>query len=223
MSETRKETKEPRQELGFNIGADVVCPDGRCGKLVSVVLDPATEEVTGLIVEKGLILTEDRVVPVDLVTEATPEEIHVEVGADELNECRAFEEEAYTVPDPEWRSAWDGPSEVRFRTPPYGTLAKEPFVPKTRVHVREGVKTTEAVVGHGTPVFTVQGESGEVDHVLVDRESGELAHIVVKRGGLVPDYRIVPASSIEAVSSDGVSIDHELADLDDLPEYDPEA
>lgn len=195
-----------------------------------VVLDPASEEVTGLIVQKGFILTDDRVIPIDLVSEATPEEIHVDVGADELNACREYEEEAYARPTPEWDDRQYGyqPDDVRFRTLPYGMLlAEEPIVPQTRVTVHKGVKATEAVVGHGTPVLTVRGEIGEareaVDHVLVDRESGELAHLVVKGGGLLPDYRIVPASSIRTVSSEGVALDYDLKDLEDLPHYNPDA
>ena len=60
---------------GFRIGAPVFAQDGRTGHLGKVVIDPHTRRVTHLIIHRGVLLAEDRVVPVELVERATPEGI----------------------------------------------------------------------------------------------------------------------------------------------------
>jgi hypothetical protein len=92
----------------FKIGAVVHCPDGRCGRLLKVVVDPETREVTDLIVEKGFLLSEDRVLPADAVEEAAADEIHVSVASHELEEFERYDEDVVEVPAPGYLSGRRG-------------------------------------------------------------------------------------------------------------------
>ena len=73
-------------KFDFNIGATVHCKNGKCGKLQKIVVDPESMEVTDLIVSKGLILTEDRVVPVSDVDRATEDYVMLSVNDTQLEE-----------------------------------------------------------------------------------------------------------------------------------------
>ena len=57
-------------------GTRVFTPGGEeVGRVNRFVLDPATNEVTHIVIQKGWLLPEDKVVPFDLVRSATEERV----------------------------------------------------------------------------------------------------------------------------------------------------
>jgi ribosomal 30S subunit maturation factor RimM len=70
----------------FKIGAKVYTTDGEAGKLMKVVIDPDTERVTHLIVERGFLQKIDRVVPFEAVDNVTDEGIRLKVSTAELEQ-----------------------------------------------------------------------------------------------------------------------------------------
>ena len=57
-------------DYDFKIGAPVLAAEGKVGQLKYVVVDPHTEVVTHLVVERGLLVRHDIVVPVGWVEAA---------------------------------------------------------------------------------------------------------------------------------------------------------
>ena len=64
-------------ETPFAIGADARCADGVCGKVSRVVVDPVARVVTHLVVEPRHWPGLGRLVPLNLVDGATPEEVRL--------------------------------------------------------------------------------------------------------------------------------------------------
>ena len=58
-------------EVPFTIGAEVSCSDGVCGEVRRVVVDPVARAVTHLVVEPKYRRGHGRLVPLDLVDDAT--------------------------------------------------------------------------------------------------------------------------------------------------------
>lgn len=206
------------EEVVFHVGAQVRCKDGPCGRLQSVVVDPITQRVTDLVVEKGLLLTTDRVLPVYTVEEADDEWITLSIGEDSLNNYPEYrdivfepapadlEDDRY---DPSqvlmWASAWD----------PYYNL---PAVPLIQQHVHEGLSPEQAVIGRGTPVRNAEGRVGEIDHVLVNAETGEITYLVVDQG--ITRYSlVVPISMVKTVTEGGVLLEATDEELEQLHHY----
>ena len=54
----------------FDIGSEVTCSDGVCGKLARVVIDPVARTITDLAVEPEHGKKDGRLVPIDHVTSA---------------------------------------------------------------------------------------------------------------------------------------------------------
>ena len=211
------------RELDFGIGSDVFCKDGRCGKLVRVVVDPDTDEVTDLVVEKGFLQRTDRVLPVSLVASTGDGSVELTVGVEELRECPEFHEHHFTTPVGGYRHETDAQTDMRLWPAPYGTASVPASVPVVEHRVVEGIDSELEVIGRGTPVLTLeQKRVGEVDHVLASAETGDMTHLVVRRG-LFPDYRIVPVDAIDSVAEDGVYLKPGLDDMDELPHYRPRA
>ena len=65
-------------KLELREGAAVFTPgDEQVGKVSGFVIDPDTSEVTHLIVQKGWLLPEDKVVPFDMVRTATEDKFNL--------------------------------------------------------------------------------------------------------------------------------------------------
>ena len=67
-------------KFDFNIGATVHCKNGKFGKLQKLVVDPKSMEITDLVVGKGFIRTEERIVPVSDVDCATDEYVMLSIN-----------------------------------------------------------------------------------------------------------------------------------------------
>ena len=84
----------------YEIGASVYGIDKEVGELIKVAVDPHTKRVTDLIVEKGLVLKEDRVIPVEVVDEVDKDGIHLAIGAERLREYPRYEETDFVISNP---------------------------------------------------------------------------------------------------------------------------
>lgn len=207
----------------FNIGAQVHCKDEHCGKLLKVVVDPHTQRVTDLIVERGFLLKTDRVLPVSAVERATDQDIHLYINSDELEDYPEYREVEFKKPAPGWEQTERyKPEHVRCWVGPYGLVGREPVVPMIRQQVHEGIPSNLEVIEQGTPVHNLQSTAGEVDHVLVNHESGEIGHLVVRKG-IIPHYPIIPVSMVKEVSEEGITVIATDEEIKELPRYKPRA
>lgn len=195
-----------KAKLHFVIGTRVYCTDGDCGRLSKVVVDPHTQRVTDLIVEKGFLLTTDRVLPIDLVNRASAEGIYLTLSGKELKDYPEYREIEFKEPAPGVQAGEYNRGDVRCWQNQYSLACEEPVIPMVRRRVREGVSSELAVIERGTPVKNAQGTVGYVDHVLVSPKSGEITHLVIRKG-LVPYYPILPVSEVQEVSDEAVTID----------------
>jgi osmotically-inducible protein OsmY len=193
-------------QFDFSIGARVHCRDGDCGRLSKVVIDPHTQRVTDLIVEKGFLLTTDRVVPVDRVDQVEDEGIRLTIASDDLSDYPEYNEVSFREPAPEAKAGMYDRGDVRCWQAQYSVACNEPVIPMVRKRVHKGISPELAVIERGTPVKTDHGTVGHVDHVLVNPENGEITHLVIRRG-LVPYYPILSVSHIRSVSDEAVTVD----------------
>lgn len=207
----------------FNIGAEVHCKDGHYGKLLKVVVDPHTERVTDLIVEKGFLLKTDRVVPVSAVESTTDDEIHLSITGDKLEDYPEYREIEFRKPAAGWIPAKQyRAEEVLHYASRYGVIPPQPVVPMVRKRLHEGISPDLAVLERGTPVRNVEGEIGEVNHVLVDSESGEITHLVVDPG-LFSHSLVLPISMVEEVGEESIYVEAIQEELKELSRYTPRA
>ncbi len=207
--------------LTFDIGAVVTCEDQRCGKLVRVVIDPVTEQVTDLVVAHGLFQRDSRVVPVSTVKIAVRGEVTLAVSADALSGYRVYREVAYQVPPAGSRVDRYRSEDVRYAMAPYPSLSGKSVMPARSHVLQEGLAHDQRAIGHGTQVRDAEGNAGEVDHVLVDCLRSDITHIVV-RHGLLGDTYIVPVTLISRVENKTIYLAANRAAIKALPTYDPE-
>jgi osmotically-inducible protein OsmY/sporulation protein YlmC with PRC-barrel domain len=206
-------------KFDFSIGSQVHCTDGECGRLLKVVVDPHTQRITDLVVERGFVLPVDRVLPAEVVERTRNGDVYLGITEDTLKSYPEYREVEFKEAASGVQAGHYDRGDVRCWASAYRLACTEPVIPliKKRIHV--GVDADLAVVERGTPVVNSQGTIGKVDHLLADAENGEITHLVVRKGLLMPYYPILPISAVRAVSDEAVSVDLTEEEIDDLVRY----
>lgn len=200
----------------YKIGADVYTTDGRCGRLVKVVVDQDAGTVTDLVVEKGFLQKVDRVIPVAAIAEASPERIQLALSTAELEASFAeYREEQFLRPEPGDQPMADylvdDPAHVLRWGIHYAPHSK-PFA-ATEETIKQGVDAAQPVIGKGTPVYDRSGQAGTVGELLVDEATGRITHLVVNTGPLAHNL-LVPMSLVTAVSEEAITVDAHRDELE---------
>lgn len=206
----------------YEIGMDVFCSDGKIGKLIKVALDPHSNRVTDLIVEKGLVLKRDRVFPVELVERVSSDAIYLTISQQAVTQYPVYREVEFKINEqpilqelgylPNQTTHWDW----RYGATPTidGTVR-----PAIREKVHKGIEPTHHVIGRGTRVCNVDETIGYVDHLLLD-QSNKVTHLVMRRG-LLPFRAILPIDLIREKGSDTVYVSLTRQELNSLEKYTP--
>jgi uncharacterized protein YrrD len=214
--------------MQFKEGAKVYSADDeRVGTVDGVVLEPDTKEVTDLLVQKGFLFKEDRVVPVSLVGPATEERVTLRQDADELENLPVFEETQYVEADAD---AASGVRSVGWVRPLYwypgigawwpaggvAAYAKPPFVADTEKNIPEGTVSLKA----GAKVIGSDGEEvGEVEEVFTEALEDRATHLLISEGLLLKEKKLVPTRWVNHVLGSEVHLSVGSAFVEGLPEY----
>jgi uncharacterized protein YrrD len=209
-------------KLELREGASVFSPgDEQIGKISGFVLDPATNEVTHIVVQKGWLFPEDKVLPFDMVDSATEDKVILKKEIDNFDELPAFEEAHYINADV---SRGGGPRytvPAYYWYPPYGYLGYPvgyygwpPFetvrnIPEDTIPLEE---ETDVMSSDGKHV-------GDVERLFVEPESNKVTHFVISQGIFFKDRKLVPTHWVRSVGEDKVHLAVTSEFLEQLPSY----
>jgi len=223
--------------MQFKQGANVFTSDGeKVGEIEQVVIDPKTDEVTHVVVEKGFLLTVDKVVPISLIGPATEDRVTLRENAGDLEALPDFEEKHYVMLDedrlkeayerghprplhwyPPVRMSWWHSGGYLGYTGFFGYPAP-PYVLKTERNIPEGT----VALKEGAKVISRDDEHvGDVEAVLTDPDEDRATHLVISQGLLLKERKLVPTSWVSAVMSDEVHLAVGSRLIEGLQEYEP--
>jgi sporulation protein YlmC with PRC-barrel domain len=179
------QTRQAIEPLDLKIGSAVQCRDGRAGRVIKLVVEPGSKRVTHIVVERGLLLHHDAVVPIERVAPVEGGTVVLDMDGHELNAQPAYAEVDYAVPDPSWTAQYGhAPDDTLVDLRSYAPTGL-PLVPAWSgmiyEHTHEGVPAEEIPLGRGTRVSCRDGALGWLDHVLLDPESGAVRALVVRK------------------------------------------
>lgn len=207
--------------MQFRIGAKVFTADKeQVGTIDRVVVDPDTREVTHLVVRKGFLFTEDKVIPKDLVDFTDSKRVILQVGKDELEGFPDFLESEF-IPadrDPEHVAASETRASSLYWYPPVGRFAghaKPQYVVK-----EENIPRGTVAIQEGADVISRDGEHvGDIERIFTDPEEEYATHLLISEGMFLKEKKLVPTQWIKHVfeSELRLSVDSEL--VESLPEY----
>lgn len=193
--------------MDIPINAEVYCADGLCGYSIYIILNPVTERVTHLVVKEKQFPHTERMVPVDLVMETTPNRIQLRCTERELTEMDPFIETEFIQTEmPEYESA-----PYPYQIWPYVTSETIPLE-------HERIPAGELAVHRGTQVEATDGHVGRVDEFLVDPTNEHITHLVLREGHLWGQKDVtIPISQIERIEEETVYLKLDKHSLEALP------
>jgi sporulation protein YlmC with PRC-barrel domain len=193
------------EETEFAMGAEASCADGPAGKVTRVIIDPATEVVTHLVIEpKNWLGAAGRIVPLDLVEAATADGIRLRCTVEEFGRLEAAEE----------TEVLDG---VAGGLGLGGLYSPMGLPSPVQAIVEDVVPLGEADISRGEPVHAVDGPIGRVEGVRVDPGDHRVTHVLLQEGHLWGRREIViPASAVTKVE-DGIWLNLTKEQVEGLP------
>jgi sporulation protein YlmC with PRC-barrel domain len=199
--------------MEIRLDTKAYCTDGEAGRVTRLVLNPDTDEVTHVVVErqgKGL---DPVMVPIEALKESDAERVLLKIDRAALDRLPSFlVHDVQTVERPR---------------PPGQTLQSEGYMtgptfdlPQTEVFdvTHERVPRGELAVQPGAKVHATDGHVGEVHDFLVDLAEGRLSHLVLREGHFWGRRDVqIPVGSIQRIEERDVYLDLTKDQIEALP------
>ena len=195
--------------MDIPLDVDVHCTDGRCGRSTYIILNPATEQVTHLVVRERGAPREERSVPIGWIANSTPDLILLDRTKAEFAERAPFQQTDYVQTDI-----------PHYATDPKLTLLWPYVVPAKRIvddKVRR-IPPGELAVRRGARVRATDGRVGRVDEFIVGPKSGNITHLVLRERNLLGQREVcIPLADIERIEENTVFLKLDKKSVRTLP------
>lgn len=217
--------------MQFKEGTKVFTSDGKdVGHIDKLVMNPQTKELTHIVVRKGFLLTEDKILPLNLIASANDEEVLLREAAGNLDDLPPFEEIHYLDLDKVERGETDyAGTEVLYWLPPLSGLGYPSFYPYPPPYAtstpttKQNIPENSIVLEEGTEVYSGNSELlGHVERLLTDSSSGRTTHFVLAAGLMPTGKRLVPMNWVKHMSEGKLYMSVGKSMIERLPEYHPE-
>ena len=190
-----------------------------------------------MVVRKGFLFTEDKVVPIDQIREATEERVMLQGEAGDLRDLPPYEETQYLPMD------WEERPDAKLATAPerttdtviaqiapslfwYPTVGIQPLGYENKggtgyVATKEtNIPSDEVAIKKGARVTTDDDkEVGSVEEVITQAQTNKATHFIVSHGLIFKVHKAIPVQWVNEVTEDGVTLSVHSEMLDRLPEY----
>ncbi len=171
--------------------------DHEAGRIDRVVIDPRTKEVTHVVIRKGLLFTEDKVVPIDQIAEARENRVTLRQDID-FESLPDFEERHFITLDDDEQPTSYGPglAQPMYWYPYnsmqlYGRYMPQPYITRTErnipdqtIPLKEGAKVTSADGKH----------VGTIERVFVNPDTDRAMTFLVSKGMLLKEKMFIPVA-----------------------------
>jgi uncharacterized protein YrrD len=188
------------------------------GKIDRVVIDPRTKKVSHVVVRKGFLLPEDKLVPIDMIASATEDHVTLRPDAGDLHTLPLFED-TYYVPLEEVVRPGMNASEI-YWYPPVGGWYGTPIYPEVSYVAHTESNIPEGTVGlkEGAAVKTPNGKHiGNVERIFT--ENDQATHILVSHGLLLKEKKLIPVNWIMHIYEDEIELNVDASMLERLPTH----
>lgn len=219
--------------MKFKKGADVyTVDDDKVGKIKMIVMTPQTQNVTHLVVEKGFLFKEDRVVPMEWIDYSSPDKVQLKAGYED-DDLVPFEERHY-IPADEYDPTVHGNTEdkdtvVNMSPPtfyyyaPIGTWWSYSASPLSNKYItvkQKNVPDGALILETGANVVTYDGHhAGDVEQILTDPGTNRVTHFVISKGILLAEKKLIPAYWVMNTAEAQVDLSVNKRVLENLPEF----
>jgi sporulation protein YlmC with PRC-barrel domain len=196
----------------FTIGAEARCSDGVCGDVTQVVVDPVARAVSHLVVEPKHRQGLGRLVPLNLVDDASSGEVRLSCTTEEFEKLDHAEETQF-LPGSGGHADYKA-GEV-LSQPYYGLSGVIGDVPQTVTY--DTLPLDEVAVRRGEPVDATDGKIGIVQGLVIFPRNHHVTHVLLQEGHLWGRKQVaIPIGAVNKVD-DGIRLNITKQQVEDLP------
>jgi len=211
------------KETQFEIGAKASCSDGPCGEVRRVIIDPASDTVTDLVIQPPHRREAGRLVPVGLVG-TTAGEIRLRCTRAEFDKLDRAEESDVVEGTDSGGLLGDAlvhEGDDAFAPAGPGDLIDVgPQPVHRRVVLQDVVPEGEIQVRPGDRVHAADGEIGRVRGFLAGADDDQVTHVLLQEGHLWGRKEVaIPISAVTGVE-DGIRLNITKQQVASLPPVD---
>jgi sporulation protein YlmC with PRC-barrel domain len=202
------------ESMQFTIGADAMCRDGGCGKVIRVVIDPLAKAVTHIVVEPEHRQGLGRLVPLAVVHAATTDQVELDCTSEELAQFDQAEETHFL---PASAGSLGYVATDVLSLPYYGLGPGNISPPLTEDRLPLG----EVAVRRDEYVRARDGAIGRVHALVIDPRDRHVTHLLLQEGHLWGKKEVaIPISAVSGIDEDGISLTLSKQEIQDLPAVD---
>jgi len=192
----------------FEIGAHVDGTDGRCGKLIRLIFDPAADVLTHLVVQPANDDELPRMVPIDLVVGADADVIRLSCNKQRFEQLDDAEDLDF-LPGPR---GWDAGAGAR----PYYSMGL-PLGHHPPPMSTDRVPLGEVEIRHGDAVHAKDGPIGKVEGLVVDPADHHVTHVLLQEGHLWGRKQVAIPIGAANREEDALKVDLTKDEIEALP------
>ena len=190
------------------------------GELKRVVLDSQSHEISHLVIEKGIFIKEDKVIPIGLIDAQEDDRIGLKVAAEELNDFPAFSGTKFKLfkdKDDDGLRTYNYVSNYHW----WSSGKALGYAAPRLVNQRLGnIPENSIALKEGAIVMAPNGEKlGYLERIISDPKSHEISHVVVSDGGINPTKRLAPIFWVSEISAKEIDLVVRQKHFEKLPEY----
>jgi uncharacterized protein YrrD len=204
--------------MQFNRGASVVTLDGKeVGHIDRVVIEPKTKEITHLVIRRGRLQKEDKVVPISTITLGRDGQLTLHLQSADLEFLPTFEEEQYILVEDD--QSGSTPSAV-YLSPPYpgGVAGFARYGPKYVTETHFNIPDNTVALKEGARVIASDNnEVGHVAQVLTSTPADQVTHFLIVKGLLIKEHRLIPVGWVEGLTDDEVRLMVDSSTVERVP------
>ncbi len=213
-------------ELELKEGTSVfTANDEQVGEINRFIVDPETNEVTHLVVQKGWLFAEDKVVPIDWVSSATEDKVVLNENTGNFDELPPFEETHFIRVSEEGPRPADYPAyryaPAYYWYPPAGYIGYPVgYYGWPPMETQRNIPADTVPIREGTDVMSSDDEHvGDIERIFVDSDSNRVTHFIISEGLLFKERKLVPAHWVRTAEEDKVHLNVSSQMLERLPAY----
>lgn len=213
-------------------GTPVVTAAGNNGgRIIRFLFDPATHEVTHMVVQKGWLLADDKVVPFEMVGSSTDGKLALDGDLKDVDELPSFEEtpcmhasDERLRRDESWKGVTGENSPIYYWYPPHGQPGFSAYglgrYAWPRLEPPQNIPENTVPLKEGTNVLSSYGEHvGDVERLLDEPDSSTATHFLFSQGFLFKNHKLIPANRIRSVGEENVQLSVSSQVLESLRDY----
>jgi uncharacterized protein YrrD len=182
------------------------------GHLERAVLNSENHTLTHLVVTTGALFNKrDKLVPIGMVAESSPEQIVLHAEAGDLESAPAFEEAqvvAVAGREPDAAPTQPGLAAVPYGAPILGTALqqpREPYETKIQQNIPEGT----VALKYGAKVVAADEKAlGSLEAVLSEGPDDHVSNLLVASGLIAKELKWVPIAWVYGIAEDQVQLRH---------------